>query len=147
MASLLWRIDNDRLHLDNRTVVILDEAGMADDPSVLRLLSAAEHAGSKVVLVGDHRQLGAVGPGGTLICGVTSYLDVYGRPGSPATTAPGAAGSTPGSTPGHYVVQARLTIDAKHALGIDANLADLSQLQSVRDFVNSVSFTSPQCQG
>jgi conjugative relaxase-like TrwC/TraI family protein len=66
MASLLWRIDNDRLHLDERTVVILDEAGMADDPSVLRLLSAAEHAGSKVVLVGDHRQLGAVGPGGTL---------------------------------------------------------------------------------
>jgi conjugative relaxase-like TrwC/TraI family protein len=66
MASLLWRIDNDRLHLDNQTVVILDEAGMADDPSVLRLLSAAEHAGSKVVLVGDHRQLGAVGPGGTL---------------------------------------------------------------------------------
>jgi len=66
MASLLWRIDNNRLLLDKRTVVILDEAGMADDPSVLRLLSAAEHAGSKVVLVGDHRQLGAVGPGGTL---------------------------------------------------------------------------------
>ena len=66
MASLLWRIDNDRLRLDDRTVVILDEAGMADDPSVLRLLSAAEHVGSKVVLVGDHRQLGAVGPGGTL---------------------------------------------------------------------------------
>ncbi len=66
MASLLWRIDQGRLRLDDRTVVILDEAGMADDPAVLRLLSAAEQAGSKVVLVGDHRQLGAVGPGGTL---------------------------------------------------------------------------------
>ena len=66
MASLLWRLDQGRLHLDERTVVILDEAGMADDPSVLRLLAAAETAGSKVVMVGDHRQLGAVGPGGTL---------------------------------------------------------------------------------
>lgn len=66
MASLLWRIDNGRLRLDNRTVVILDEAGMTDDPSVLRLLAAAEQADSKVMIVGDHRQLGAVGPGGTL---------------------------------------------------------------------------------
>jgi conjugative relaxase-like TrwC/TraI family protein len=66
MASLLWRIDHQHVVLDERSVVILDEAGMADDPSVLRLLTAAEQAGSKVVMVGDHRQLGAVGPGGTL---------------------------------------------------------------------------------
>jgi len=33
---------------------------------VLRLLAAAETAGAKVVMVGDHRQLGAVGPGGSL---------------------------------------------------------------------------------
>ncbi len=36
------------------------------DPSVLRLLAAAETAGAKAVIVGDHRQLGAVGPGGSL---------------------------------------------------------------------------------
>jgi ATP-dependent exoDNAse (exonuclease V) alpha subunit len=47
-------------------VIVADEAGLADDPSVLRLLAAAETAGAKVVMVGDHRQLGAVGPGGGL---------------------------------------------------------------------------------
>lgn len=73
MASLLWRIDQGRLRLDPHTVVISDETGMADDPSVLRLLSAAEAAGSKVILVGDHRQLGAVGPGGTLEALVSRY--------------------------------------------------------------------------
>ncbi len=52
--------------MDSRTVVVLDEAGMTDDPAVLRLLAAAETAGSKLIIVGDHRQLGAVGPGGSL---------------------------------------------------------------------------------
>jgi conjugative relaxase-like TrwC/TraI family protein len=66
MASLLWRIDHERLHLDQHTVVVCDEAGMTDDPAMLRLLAAAEAAGSKIVLVGDHRQIGAVGPGGSL---------------------------------------------------------------------------------
>ncbi|MGH9286172.1 MAG: ATP-dependent DNA helicase, partial [Acidimicrobiales bacterium] len=75
MASLLWRLDHDRLRLDARTVVICDEAGMADDPSVLRLAAAAEAAGAKVVLVGDHRQLGAVGPGGTLEALVARHPD------------------------------------------------------------------------
>jgi hypothetical protein len=64
VASLLWRLDHDRLPLDARTVVIVDEAAMTDDPALLRLLVAAETAGAKTILVGDHRQLGAVGPGG-----------------------------------------------------------------------------------
>jgi len=65
-ASLLWRLDHGQLALDRRTVIVADEAGLADDPSVLRLLAAAETAGAKVIMVGDHRQLGAVGPGGSL---------------------------------------------------------------------------------
>ena len=64
-ASLLWSLSRGRLDLDRRSVIVLDEAGMADDPSMLALLGAAEMAGSKVVVVGDHRQLGAVGPGGS----------------------------------------------------------------------------------
>jgi len=75
MASLLWRLDHGRLRLDARTLVICDEAGMADDPSVLRLLAAADTAGAKLVLVGDHRQLGAVGPGGSLEALVARYGD------------------------------------------------------------------------
>jgi conjugative relaxase-like TrwC/TraI family protein len=66
LASLLWRIDHHTLSLTARHVVVLDEAGMTDDPAMLRLLTAADLSGAKVVLVGDHRQLDAVGPGGAL---------------------------------------------------------------------------------
>src|SRR5207244_1124536 len=64
LASLLWRLDHRSLNLTTGHVVVLDEAGMTDDPAMLRLLTAADIAGAKVVLVGDHRQLDAVGPGG-----------------------------------------------------------------------------------
>jgi conjugative relaxase-like TrwC/TraI family protein len=66
LASLLWRIDHHQLTLDPRTVLILDEAGMTDDPDLHRLLTTAHMAGAKVVLVGDDRQLSPVGPGGGL---------------------------------------------------------------------------------
>ena len=66
LASLLWRLDHGTLALTARHVVVLDEAGMTDDPAMLRLLTAADLAGAKVVMVGDHRQLDAVGPGGAL---------------------------------------------------------------------------------
>ncbi len=64
LASLRWRLDHDQLTLTNRHVVVLDEASMTEDAAMLRLLGAAGDAGAKVVMVGDHRQLGAVGPGG-----------------------------------------------------------------------------------
>jgi conjugative relaxase-like TrwC/TraI family protein len=66
IASLLWRLDHRQGRLDSRTVVVCDEAGMTDDPNMLRLLAATETAGSKLIIIGDHRQLGAVGPGGSL---------------------------------------------------------------------------------
>jgi len=66
IASLLWRLDHGQVRLDSRTVVVCDEAGMTDDPNLLRLLAATEAAGSKLIIIGDHRQLGAVGPGGSL---------------------------------------------------------------------------------
>ncbi len=64
VASLLWRLAHDRLRLDARTVLIVDEAAMTDDPALLRVLTEAGLAGAKTILVGDHRQLGAVGPSG-----------------------------------------------------------------------------------
>jgi ATP-dependent exoDNAse (exonuclease V) alpha subunit len=65
-ASLLWRLDHGQLTLDDRTVVVADEAGMADDANLARLALAVERAGASLVLVGDHRQLASVGPGGAL---------------------------------------------------------------------------------
>lgn len=66
LASLRWRLARGQVTLDARTAVVLDEAGMTDDPDLLAVLAAADAARAKVVAVGDHRQLGAVGPGGGL---------------------------------------------------------------------------------
>jgi conjugative relaxase-like TrwC/TraI family protein len=65
-ASLLWRLDHGQISLDARTVVVVDEAGIADDTNLARLALAVERSGASLVLVGDHRQLAAVGPGGAL---------------------------------------------------------------------------------
>ncbi len=74
LASLTWRLEHGRLALTNRHVVIVDEAAMSEDAALLSVLSAASRAKAKVVLVGDHRQLGAVGPGG----GFESLVARYG---------------------------------------------------------------------
>jgi conjugative relaxase-like TrwC/TraI family protein len=66
VASLRWRLDHDTLHLDDKTVIIHDEAGMTDDADVAVVLQAAALAGAKVVMVGDDRQLAAIGSGGAL---------------------------------------------------------------------------------
>lgn len=49
--------------LDEKTVVVVDEAGMADVRQIQKLTEAAERAGAKIVLVGDHKQLQPVGAG------------------------------------------------------------------------------------
>jgi conjugative relaxase-like TrwC/TraI family protein len=66
LASLLWRLDHAQLALDEHTVVILDEAGMTEDAHLVALTARVEAAGAKLVMVGDHHQLGPVGPGGAL---------------------------------------------------------------------------------
>lgn len=47
-------------------VLVVDEAGMLCQDQALRLLELADEAGAKVALMGDSRQLSAVGRGGTL---------------------------------------------------------------------------------
>jgi hypothetical protein len=76
LASLLWRLEHDRLRLDDRTVVILDEVGMTEDVHLVALTARVEAAGAKLVLVGDPHQLGAVGPGGALGALVRRHPDV-----------------------------------------------------------------------
>jgi hypothetical protein len=56
-----------RTILDHRTVVILDEASMANTLHLDTLITAAARKAAKVVLVGDPAQIGVVnGPGGML---------------------------------------------------------------------------------
>ena len=53
--------------LDERTVLVLDEASMASTLDLDQVTAAAGQAGTKVVLVGDPAQIGVVnGPGGML---------------------------------------------------------------------------------
>ena len=75
LASLTGRLERHRLQLTERSVVILDEAGMTDDVDLARLVTEVQLAGAKLVVVGDHRQLGAVGPGGDLGALVARYPD------------------------------------------------------------------------
>jgi conjugative relaxase-like TrwC/TraI family protein len=74
--SLLWRLDHQQLQLDRRTVVVLDEASLTPDRDLARLLLGIERAGSKLVIVGDHRQLAPVGPGGALQALVERHRDI-----------------------------------------------------------------------
>jgi conjugative relaxase-like TrwC/TraI family protein len=75
VASLTHRLDHGQITLDPRTVVLIDEAGMTDDRSLLRLLTAVDHAQAKAVMIGDHRQLSAVGPGGSLEALIARHPD------------------------------------------------------------------------
>lgn len=56
-------LDAGRAELNTRSVLIVDEAGMAASRDVASLLSHARDKGAQVVLVGDRRQLRSVEPG------------------------------------------------------------------------------------
>jgi conjugative relaxase-like TrwC/TraI family protein len=66
LASLLGRLERHEIVLHRDCVVIVDEAGMANDADLARLTLAVHRAKAHLVLVGDHRQLSAIGPGGAL---------------------------------------------------------------------------------
>jgi ATP-dependent exoDNAse (exonuclease V) alpha subunit len=61
---LLADLDRGQERLDERTVLVVDEAGMLGSRKLARLLDHAEQAQAKVVLVGDDRQLAAIDAGG-----------------------------------------------------------------------------------
>jgi hypothetical protein len=69
-------------------------------------------------------------------CGVTGDLVTYA-----ADAVPGGAAAVP------YYAQIGLALDRQHALGIAASFTQLSELQPVRDFANSITFPFPECQG
>jgi Ti-type conjugative transfer relaxase TraA len=61
--SLLFQWEQGREALTNRDVLVVDEAGMLGSRQMERLLSQAQAAGAKVVLVGDPEQLQAIEAG------------------------------------------------------------------------------------
>ena len=76
VASLLWRLDHGLLPLSPRSVVVLDEAAMTTDDDLLRLVSAIDVTGGRLVVVGDPVQLGAVGPGGAMAALMRRHPDL-----------------------------------------------------------------------
>jgi AAA domain len=61
---LLLDLQHGRTELDSRTVLVVDEAAMVATRKLAPLLSHAERAGAKVVLVGDDRQFASIEAGG-----------------------------------------------------------------------------------
>lgn len=64
LHTLAGDVEKGRLKLDRKTLIVVDEAGMADTRILDRVLGLARAAGCKVVLQGDPRQLASVGAGG-----------------------------------------------------------------------------------
>jgi len=61
---LLLDLHHGRVELDERTVLVVDEAAMVPTRTLAPLLQHAERAGAKVVLVGDDRQFAPIQAGG-----------------------------------------------------------------------------------
>ena len=64
LSKTLMQIESGERKITANTVVIVDEAGMARNDELGRLAQHVAAAGGRLVLVGDERQLGAVGRGG-----------------------------------------------------------------------------------
>jgi conjugative relaxase-like TrwC/TraI family protein len=62
--SLLAKVHSGQLALNEKTVVVMDEAGMADTQRLSSLIEETDRSQSKLVLVGDQAQLSAIGAGG-----------------------------------------------------------------------------------
>jgi conjugative relaxase-like TrwC/TraI family protein len=61
---LLLDLGRGRTELDDRTVLVVDEAAMVGTRKLVPLLGYAERAGAKVVLVGDDRQFASIAAAG-----------------------------------------------------------------------------------
>jgi len=62
--ALTHRAQAGSLGLDSRSVVVFDEAGMADTRRLAKLVEITDRSQSKLVLAGDSAQLSSIGAGG-----------------------------------------------------------------------------------
>ncbi|UYZ10718.1 Ti-type conjugative transfer relaxase TraA [Agrobacterium salinitolerans] len=63
LASWSYSWNHGRDLLGRRDVFVIDEAGMVGSRQLARFIGEAEERGAKIVLVGDHEQLQAIGAG------------------------------------------------------------------------------------
>lgn len=64
LHSLIYQLDEGKTKLSDKTVLVIDEAGMIGSRLLAQILDHAEQAHAKVVLVGDHQQLQPIDAGG-----------------------------------------------------------------------------------
>lgn len=64
LASWALQWERGKLHLDEKTVFVMDEAGMVSSRQMADFVSVVAHAGAKIVLVGDADQLQPIEAGG-----------------------------------------------------------------------------------
>jgi len=62
--SLLFQLKNKRTSIDSKTVLVVDEAAMLGTELMVELFNVAKRAHTKVILVGDERQLPSIERGG-----------------------------------------------------------------------------------
>ncbi|CUX62839.1 MULTISPECIES: Ti-type conjugative transfer relaxase TraA [Agrobacterium] len=63
LASWTYSWDHGRDMIGSSDVFVIDEAGMVGSRQLARFIGEAEERGAKIVLVGDHEQLQAIGAG------------------------------------------------------------------------------------
>lgn len=61
---LNYRLEREQYRLDEKSVLVVDEAGMIGTRAMARLVERVKEAGAKLVLVGDARQLQPIEAGG-----------------------------------------------------------------------------------
>lgn len=61
--KFLWAQEQGRERVSNKSVIVLDEAGMVDSRRFAQLMNIAEQAGAKIVPMGDANQLQAIEAG------------------------------------------------------------------------------------
>lgn len=64
--STLAQLDGGSLQLNSKSIIVVDEAGMCDSRLMSRLQDHVDHAGAKLVLVGDTKQLQPIDAGGAM---------------------------------------------------------------------------------
>jgi Ti-type conjugative transfer relaxase TraA len=78
LASRCYYWDRDEQHLTKNDIVVVDEAGMLGSRQLSRIITEAERARAKVVLIGDPQQLQAIEAGAAFraVCDELGYVEL-----------------------------------------------------------------------